>query len=531
MKRYQLLALSLFSAVLLSLPWLGLMPGWILLTAFIPLLIVGDQVLLKREKKKSIVFFGYAYLCFWMWNALTTWWVMHATLVGIILVVFLNAAFMATVWWLYHLMKRYVNAALSNMSLAAFWITFEYLHFNWDIEWPWLTLGNGFANHVKLIQWYEYTGVMGGTLWILATNLLIYQLYKIVVENRLNRLAGTVAPLVLLTVLPVIISVSAYNRHIEKGPVFEIVVLQPNIDPYNEKFDRISPEDQLESLLQLADSFITPSTGYVVGPETALHPLWENERTIDHPFILPFHERSVNHNNVKFVLGATTQILFYPEENKPETARKLEHNNLYYDIYNSALQIDQTRVVKSYHKSILVSGVEKMPFGKYFSFIENLIIDLGGTTGSLGRQKEPTNLIATDGLKVAPVICYESVFGAYVAKFIKKGAGLIFIITNDGWWKNTPGYRQHLSFARLRAIETRRSIARSANTGISAFINQRGDILQQTSWWVKTALRDRLHVNDELTFYVRNGDYIARISSFIATLLLLFLVVQTRLKK
>ena len=162
MKRYQLLALSLFSAVLLSLPWLGLMPGWILLTAFIPLLIVGDQVLLKREKKKSIVFFGYAYLCFWMWNALTTWWVMHATLVGIILVVFLNAAFMATVWWLYHLMKRYVNAALSNMSLAAFWITFEYLHFNWDIEWPWLTLGNGFANHVKLIQWYEYTGVMGG---------------------------------------------------------------------------------------------------------------------------------------------------------------------------------------------------------------------------------------------------------------------------------------------------------------------------------------------------------------------------------
>ncbi len=114
-----------------------------------------------------------------------------------------------------------------------------------------------------------------------------------------------------------------------------------------------------------------------------------------------------------------------------------------------------------YHKSKLVVGVEKMPFMKYLGFINDIVINIGGTTGSLGRQKESSNFVADDGTKVAPVICYESVFGEYVASYVKKGAQLIFIITNDGWWKNTPGYKQHMSFARLRAIETRRSIARA----------------------------------------------------------------------
>ncbi len=169
-------------------------------------------------------------------------------------------------------------------------------------------------------------------------------------------------------------------------------------------------------------------------------------------------------------------------------------------------------------------GVEKMPFIKYLGFLGDLVINIGGTSSSLGSQDEPTNFVASDGLQVAPVICYESIFGSYVAKYVQKGAGLIFIITNDGWWKNTPGYKQHFSYARLRAIETRRSIARSANTGISGFINQRGDVLQSTGWWQEAVIQGKLNVNDKLTFYVKYGDYIARISLFVAALLLLYLI-------
>ena len=177
MSRNQLSALSIFSACLLSLPWLGILSGWILFIALVPLLIVEDHLGNRKEKYTGIIFFGYGYLCFLLWNVLTTWWIMYATLTGAVLVTFLNAAFMATIWWLFHLMKRRFRL-LGDLSLIVFWISFEYLHYNWEIQWPWLTLGNGFANQAKLVQWYEYTGVLGGSLWILTVNLLFFIFIK-----------------------------------------------------------------------------------------------------------------------------------------------------------------------------------------------------------------------------------------------------------------------------------------------------------------------------------------------------------------
>ena len=124
-----------------------------------------------------------------------------------------------------------------------------------------------------------------------------------------------------------------------------------------------------------------------------------------------------------------------------------------------------------------------MPFASILKPLEKFALDMGGSIGSLGVQEESSVFESSiHDIVVAPVICYESIYGEYVSSYILKGAQLIFIMTNDGWWEDTPGYHQLLAYARLRAIENRRSIARSANTGISCFINQRGDILQRTEW-------------------------------------------------
>jgi apolipoprotein N-acyltransferase len=108
------------------------------------------------------------------------------------------------------------------------------------------------------------------------------------------------------------------------------------------------------------------------------------------------------------------------------------------------------------------------------------------------------------------------------------GAQFIAIITNDGWWGNTSGKDQHLDYAKLRAIETRRWVCRSANTGISAFINQRGDIVQQTGWWVKTAIKQDINLNSDLTFYVLHGDYIAHIGCILAVLGIIGVLVRRK---
>ena len=148
----------------------------------------------------------------------------------------------------------------------------------------------------------------------------------------------------------------------------------------------------------------------------------------------------------------------------------------------------------------------------------------------LDSQKERSAFKASD-LGVAPVICYESVFGEYTTGYVKNGANALFIVTNDGWWDNTAGHKQHLLFASLRAIETRRPIARSANTGISCLINQRGDILQPTEYDEAATVKGTLLFNDTITFYVRYGDLIGRLAGFISILLLLNVIAKGALRR
>jgi apolipoprotein N-acyltransferase len=166
-----------------------------------------------------------------------------------------------------------------------------------------------------------------------------------------------------------------------------------------------------------------------------------------------------------------------------------------------------------------------MPFPRFFKFFEKFAINLGGTTGSLGVQKEPTVFCSkANKICVAPIICYESIYGEWTGKFIKKGANLIGIITNDGWWGDTPGYKQHLTYARMLAIEHRRSVVRSANTGISAVINQTGNIIAKTRWWEEATLKNTVNLNNKLTFYSKFGDWPAHLSLVVSALMILFYI-------
>ena len=188
---------------------------------------------------------------------------------------------------------------------------------------------------------------------------------------------------------------------------------------------------------------------------------------------------------------------------------------------NGAAQIDlQTGDFQTYRKGLFVPGAESFPFRDVLFFLEPLVNSLGGTVAGLGSQSERTVLVG-ERAKVAPVICYESVFGEYFTDYIREGAQAIFVMTNDGWWDHTAGYRQHLYFSSLRAIETRRSVVRSANMGACAFIDQRGYIESQTRYGEQGFLNGTLQLNDAITPYVRYGDLISRVAWLLAVMALL----------
>jgi apolipoprotein N-acyltransferase len=525
------LLLALLSALLLSLPWYESFSGLLLLVAFVPLLVVEHDF----AKSNRRGFWKYAWLCLLLWNAATTWWIYNATPFGMAGAFIGNSAQMLLVVWLFHVIKKRAGSAVGYAAFVALWLAWEWFYFDAEITWPWLTLGNGFAKDIKLVQWYELTGALGGSLWALLCNLLVFfilQKQRAVFPNlRAMRRTARVEAILLaaLIAVPCGYSIVRFYTYKEAENPCRVAILQPNIDPFNDKFGGLSAQEQQDIIFAQAESVASDSVDYVIAPETAMeNSLWENSLE-QNRLMLRLKSFCAQRPNVSFVTGATTFYLFNEDEDAPPTARFMKNSNRRYEVYNAALQIDSSGRVQRYHKSKLVVGVEMLPYPKYLNkIIGKFAINLGGISGGLGTQKERVAFASSNQkFKAGVAICYESIFGQFYTEYIKKGANVMMIITNDGWWRDTPGHRQHLRYASLRAIETRRSIARSANTGISAIINQRGEIVQRTLWWAHTTLSAQINANEHVTPYVKYGDVIGRMAGIAALLALLYTLVRS----
>ncbi len=461
-----------------------------------------------------------------IFNLITTWWIWNALPEGMVMAVLVNAFLLTCFMALFHGVHRKYGHFFGYSSFIFLWMAYEYFHYHWELSWPWLNLGNSFATSTTWVQWYEYTGIGGGTLWILLLNLIAFFIVKnIYLQNQ--KLKSQIAPLTLwLTVfaLPLFVSFSMYNGYKEKINPINIVVVQPNINPYGDKFNYLTAQDQMMIFLQNAFVLMDSTVDFVIGPETAL-PYSIEEKTITrNEEVNLLHRKFSSFNKTCVLIGMSSHHFFNEGEKIPENLPQQDDGS-YVEKYNSALFMDGDKMPKIYHKMQLVLGVEKVPFAKYFRFMENWAADLGGTKGSLGIEKGP-KIFSTEKNKaiIAPSICYESIFGEHMAAFVNNGANVIFVITNDGWWGDTPGYKQHFDYARLTCISLRRSIAQSANTGYSGFINQRGDIVEKTKWWVPTALKHKINLNNNKTFYAINGDYLYRVAAFFSLLFALLYI-------
>ncbi|MGJ1284650.1 apolipoprotein N-acyltransferase [Sphingobacterium spiritivorum] len=525
--------LALLSAFLLWLAWPPIpYTGPLLLIAFVPLLLAIENVIRSSEVKKGRKIGGLAFITGFLWNTASIYWVYNAMSAGlpayaalpISLIPFgLAPLLMTIVFGLYYRLRKKQSPVCSLIGLTAFWICYEYLHQWWDLAFPWMTLGNGFAATHPLIQWYEWTGVYGGSVWIWAVNILVFLLvlHKRNIQS-LTKPKRTNIALIAVLFIPIggsLIRYFTYEEHLNPS---QVVVAQPNIDPY-QKFGSISPEEQLKTLIRLSESVAKPNTEFFVWPETAISARgWIDEDNFrQYPAYAEISSFLDKYKNGSVLSGIESYRMYTDQR----TATARPYGTQFVDNFNAAVFIDNSSKLQFYHKSKLVPGVEQMPFGSALSFLKPLFAQFGGTTGGYGKQDEPSVFYAGSGIGAAPVICYESIWGDYVGQYVKQGAQFITIVTNDGWWKNTSGKDQHLDYAKLRAIENRRWIARSANTGISAFINQRGDIIQQTSWWVPAALTQEINLNENITFYTGNGDIVVILALLLGLAGIVLLVV------
>lgn len=553
------LTLSLLVAVssaLLSVPFLVPGTGWLSLLAFVPLLWAED--IATEEGIKGFCLSHY--LCFALWNAAATFWVCNATVGGGIFAILANAFQMSLIFGLFRWSRKWLNGALPYIFLAFVWIAWERWYLtDAQISWPWLVLGNAFARTTGWVQWYEYTGTLGGSLLVWAANLGVFGILKSLADGRWNTFNGKARSAALLGTMALFVApplVSMLLKPEACGETLDVVIAQPNIDPYN-KFGGMTQEEQNELLLGRFGNIPDSVPVLLVAPETFTGDVVTNEPSSS-PTVRRLTSFLADHPNANLLVGASSRTYLKRALRPSYTARRAG-KGIWMETHNSALMLDAYCFPEIFHKSKLVVGVEMTPYPAIFSRIDDW---LGGVMGRCVGQKEtrplhfkeyaPTSgpsdaaglsreetaapadtagmvLPDVSAVRTIPVgcaVCYESVYGEYCTRYVRRGARLLTVITNDAWWGDTPGYRQHLSYSCLRAIETRRWVARCANTGISAIIDPSGKVVSHTSWWQPEVLKGKVGLSEGQTFFVIHGDFIGRLSTLMAALILLATIVR-----
>lgn len=522
-------------ALMMSVPFIIPHTGILALFGLVPLLCM-ERIASQLGRKRIWI---YHYSAFVLWNAITTFWVCNATVGGGIFAILANSLQMSVIFGLFRVSKKKFSGSLPYIFLATAWIAWERFYFDAEISWPWLVLGNSFARTTWAIQWYEITGALGGSLWIWACNLGLFGLLASLSDGSFfcwNRKAqaASLTGYAAILVIPFITSVcigKEYRDSIDVGEKLPVMIVQPNIDPYH-KFQALTQDEQnailegqIASALKDRKADSTAGPLLIVAPETFTNDIICGEYNRSRTW-RRFTNLLKDYPSVNMLFGASSYDYFESSVKPSHTARQFRDGQ-WMESHNSALMIDGTSRTEIFHKSKLVVAVEKTPYPAIFCKIDDM---LGGVMGRCIGQDEITllNIESIDG-QVIPLgcaVCYESVYGEYYTDYIRKGARAMAIITNDAWWGDTPGYRQHLSYASLRAIETRRAIARCANTGISAIISPSGEITQPTPWWEPAVIKGELPLRSDITFYVAHGDITGRLCTFIFILLLIALGVR-----
>ena len=526
------LILAILSGILLAISWPTYGFPLFIFFAFTPLLLAEFKIRNYSKNWIKLKVFGLSYLSFFIWNLITTYWIYFSTPFGGVFAILANSFLTSLVFLLYHIVAKRTGFGASAAFLASIWMVFEKVHLNWDFSWPWLNLGNVFSEYISWVQWYEYTGTFGGTLWIWLVNIAVF---KAILQYNEFKDKGIIYRSILKTslliLIPLSISLVMYYNYEEPEEMIDVVILQPNINPYTEKYNTTDARIG-ELLLQLSHKAVTDSTDLVIAPETVFADGTQLSNFDNSEAVFYGRQISRMKPGLRFLGG----ISLYDRFSDPEKVRKQSNQirpNDWYDDYNSAfLTQNEADSTQLYHKSKLVVGVENFPYQNILKpILGDIMIDLGGTVAMKTTQEDREVLWIKDSKGTAPIICYESVYGEYVSGYVENGANFLSIITNDAWWGNTQGHQQHLSYAKLRAVETRRYVARSANTGISAIINSRGNIEQSLGYEKQGTISGKIGINTTQTFYVKYGDYIPRIAQFLALFIFLFSIVKYRRKR
>ncbi len=496
--------------------------------AFIPLFV-------SFELNYSSKIFLRSYLTFFTFCGLTNWWIgswqsntdpfLMASGIALSIV---HPFFFLIPIYIYIFYRKKIGFKLSILLFPLIWTSFEWLHSLGEFSYPWLTIGYTQIYNYYFVQIADIFGVWGISFIITTINSLLFLLLKEISEKNISSpififknkyLIITIA----LFIIPYVYGIIRVNTLIPKqeNKHLDIGIIQPNINPWLKW--QYNVYDQILTHIYLQDSLIQhkKNLDIIIWSETAI-PYMDLYSNSIHNF--PILEKWIRKNKTSILTGFADIYLYKENEKLPVTAKKIGNSKKFYSSYNAAILINKNIKDKQiYHKMKLTPFSERIPYVETFTFLKDWI-QWGVGISSWEIGKEQKNLILnkdTTKIKIAPIICIESIYPKFVSEFANLGADFYVIITNDAWYNYTFGPEQHFIIARMRAIESRRFIARCANSGISGFISNTGEPYDLLPQYIQNAKSSKIYLSQSKTIYMIFGDILPLISTLVIIILLI----------
>ncbi|NUQ80039.1 MAG: apolipoprotein N-acyltransferase [Bacteroidetes bacterium] len=456
----------------------------------------------KSHLRKTGEFYLYLLLA----HSLTLYWICFSTFAGGVLAILVNPVFMlfpVLIWLLTH---QWVSRRYQLFYLGCLWIGFEYLLSLWELAFPWMLLGHSQFLFSWVLEWASAGGVWLVSFFVFLSSWWLWE------SGQSHQKTGNWSRSYLMTGLAGFLFIMAGGWLLSLQPVQEdgsvrAAVIQPNVDPWA-KWDG---DNEYQNLVQLTgmtrkaaetDSLIQ----LAIWPETAVsfYLLADRGR-----FALDDIRLLSAQTGIQVATGYPHVTYFDDSTLAPPSARYSRIQNRYYLHYNAATLIDSGRSQIPYGKMMLVPFAERVPWVDSVPFMKDLRFNLAGLGGwGKGQDTVVFALSGQDSIRFPLAICYESAFPHLIREFTLRGATVLAVITNDGWWGHTSGYSQHFEFSRLRAIENRRWVIRSANNGISGFIDPHGKVIRKSEFWTDDILIETAGLSSGQSLFMQWGHWV-----------------------
>ncbi|TAE20825.1 MAG: apolipoprotein N-acyltransferase [Candidatus Kapaibacterium sp.] len=571
------------SGLLLGIGFAPLPLGFLAYFGFVPLLIVLERSVSQEQGFLRIL--RQLYWAFFVFHGVSNWWVSswqreadpYLMIAGITLWIG-HPFFFAVPMLAYVRLRKRLGRGFALALLPLCWTAFEWAHSLGEFSYPWQALGYTQVYNLPMLQSADIAGVWGLTFVIVSVNACLAHILFAFSEGKIERnIEGKTeenaeesfvvrftktlylrreSVVLLVWIFLITISYGAWRMrdfdHAEllaRGQNVRMGIVQPSINPWGKW--RGSPNEQVLLHLHLQDS-LRFTLQQQHPPITRLDAVLWSETAIPYRILLPQNypylamlHAWTDSTNTAILTGLPSDILYNSKKEAPITASVVPRlfDTLYMESFNSATVLTPTtRITPDSVPSAFPSGIqihrkmhltpfaERVPYAEAFSFaVKALTWGVGISGWGLGKEQKtldfmtsPSHTTASYAVSVGMIICLESIYPNFVREYPLKGANILAIITNDGWFNGTPGPEQHYMIGAMRSVENRRYLARCGNTGISGFLTPTGTSLERTAINEQRAISAELPLLSQQTLYSRLGDWLPMLCAGIAVAMLLF---------